>query len=217
MKTGNIVEITNANNETTTFIYDELDQLTTINYYDASQVSFTYDDAGNRLSMTDGTGTTSYAYDDLYRPLTINAANGNISYTYDAVNRLTVTTSSGTIIYQYTPGNALSSVTDYASGITNYVYDEAGRLNTVTFPNGVAATNTYDIADRLIGISHSLNEVTLGSFFYTLDNAGNRLSMTDNDGSTTYTYDALDRLLSVSYPAVSPLSVSYTYDPMEID
>jgi YD repeat-containing protein len=45
---------------------------------------------------------------------------------------------------------------------------------------------------------------------YTYDGDGNRLSMVDGTGTTTYTYDELDRLLSVTSPG--PKTVGYRYD-----
>ncbi len=48
---------------------------------------------------------------------------------------------------------------------------------------------------------------------YTLDNLGNRISVTDENGKTTgYTYDNLNQLAEVQYPDTG--SVTYTYDPV---
>lgn len=212
---GNVLSETNAEGETTTYVYDELERQIEIHYDDGSQVTYAYDSAGNRLSMVDSTGTTTYSYDDLYRPTAITSPNGNLSYTYDAVNQLTVTTVSGTTTYEFDDANRLVSVTDQDSNITTYLYDNAGRLVTTTLPNGVETTNTYDIADRLTNITHEKDSTVLESIIYVLDNVGNRLSMTDSDGVTTYTYDDLDRITSsVTYPSGSPVTASYTYDPM---
>ena len=47
---------------------------------------------------------------------------------------------------------------------------------------------------------------------YTLDAVGNRLSMREFDGTTSYLYDNLDRLTQVTYPGGE--QVTYAYDPM---
>jgi len=191
-----------------------LDRQTKILYADASQVTFTYDAVGNRLSLVDIQGTTTYAYDNLYRPTNINSPNGSLQYTYNAINRLSVTSPAGITSYAYDASNKMVQVTDWEGQITIYDYDDAGRLTTTLLPNGVLTTNTYDIANRLTNITHKKDSTVLESFSYTLDPVGNRLSMTDGDGTTNYTYDALDRLLTVSYPTGTPSTVSYTYDPM---
>jgi RHS repeat-associated protein len=211
---GNIITDTDGNGETTTYTYDGLDSLINTTYYDSTDVDYTYDPVGNRLSMTDSYGTTAYTYDDLYRPVSVTSPEGSLTYTYDAVNRLSLTTPSGTTTYAYSAANQLTQVSDWASNTAQYTYDNAGRLSTTTLPNGVVTTNTYDNADRLTSVVHKLGTTVLESFTYTLDAVGNRLSMADADGTTSYTYDALDRITSVTYPTGTPTSVSYTYDAM---
>lgn len=203
-----------ANGNTTVYSYDELNRLTGIAYEDSTSVSYSYDEVGNRLSMDDSTGTTSYAYDDLYRPLSIDGPTGSISYTYDAKNRITLTSPAGTTTYSYNAAGLMTSVTDWQNQVTSYTYDSAGRQTMITYPNGVVTTNTYDTADRLTGINTVKDSTTLLAIAYTLDNVGNRLTMVDNDGTTSYTYDELNRLSTVAYPTGTPANVSYTYDPM---
>jgi RHS repeat-associated protein len=105
-------------------------------------------------------------------------------------------------------------VTDWNTQVSSYGYDNANRLTTTTYPNGVVSTNSYDNADRLTGISTVKSPTTILSITYTLDNVGNRLTMVEQSGTTTYTYDDLNRLLSVDYPSGLPDTVSYTYDAM---
>jgi len=211
---GNRATTLDANGHTTTYTYDELNRLTHIVYDDGTSVAYTYDAAGNRLTMVDSLGTTSYVYDDLYRPLSISNPTGSTSYTYDALNRLTITTPAGTTNYTYDAADRMQTVTDWQNQVTTYTYDAADRQTGIAYPNGVTTTNTYDNADRLTSIITVNGATTLASITYTMDNVGNRLTMVDSDGVTTYTYDELNRLLTVAYPTGSPASVSYTYDPM---
>ena len=53
------------NGVTTTNTYTPLNQLASVSYSGSSapSVSFSYDANGNRVSMIDGTGTSSYTYD----------------------------------------------------------------------------------------------------------------------------------------------------------
>jgi RHS repeat-associated protein/uncharacterized repeat protein (TIGR01451 family) len=211
---GNLASLLDANGHTTSYTYDSLNRLTQIDYNDGALVNHTYDAAGNRISMVDSLGTTTYTYDDLYRPLSIASPTGTTSYTYNAVNRLTLTTPAGTVNYTYDGANQLVTVTDWDAQLINYTYDAAGRQTVTTYPNGIVTTNTFDSANRLTSIIAKKGTTTLSSIAYTLDNVGNRLTMLDQDGITSYTYDALNRLIGVAYPTGSPSSVIYAYDPM---
>ncbi len=84
---------------------------------------------------------------------------------------------------------------------------------TMNYPNGVEAGQHYDDADRLLSLVHtSPVSGTIASFTYTVDAVGNRLSMLDLEGTTTYSYDKLYRLTGVTYPDGE--QVTYAYDPM---
>ena len=211
---GNRISTTDANGDTTTYTYDALDRLTGIGYADSSTVAYTYDANGNRLNMVDSTGTTSYTYDSLNRPLSVNQPSGAISYSYDALNRLSITTPAGSVTYTYNGVDQLLTLTDWDANATTYSYDTAGRQTGISYANGITASHTFDNADRLLGITYADGAGTIASFTYTLDAVGNRLTMVDSDGTTTYTYDALNRLTGVGYPSGTPSVVSYTYDPM---
>jgi len=211
---GRRITRVDANAVTTTYSYDDANRLTGISAPSIS-ITYAYDLAGNRTSMTDATGTTTYTYDALNRPTSIVQPNGTIGYGYDAFNRTSVTLPGvRTTTSAFNPADQLISVTDWNSQITSYTYDNAGRLLTTTFPNGVVSTNTYDNADRLTAISTVKGFSPILSISYTLDNVGNRLTMVEPSGTTTYTYDELNRLTSVIYPIGSPANVSYTYDAM---
>jgi RHS repeat-associated protein len=210
---GNQITKTDPKLQTTTYSYDDLYRLTEIEYEDGTTVNYTYDAVGNRLTMTDDHGITDYTYDDLNRPLTITSPQGNLSYSYDAINRLALTTPAGTTTYTYDEADQLTQVTDWNSNTTNYTYDSAGRQTEIIYPNGVTATKSFDDAGRITGISYDKSG-NLETYTYTLDAVGNRLSMTDEDGTTNYSYDALNRISDVTYPSSNPGTVSYTYDAM---
>ena len=81
------------------------------------------------------------------------------------------------------------------------------------YPNSTQATYSYDDAGRLLGITHtSPVSGVIAVFTYTMDAVGNRLTMQDLDGATSYAYDDLYRLTGVAYPDGE--QVTYAYDPM---
>ena len=95
---------------------------------------------------------------------------------------------------------------------------------TVTEPNGVVTTYSYNSLNRLTDeVVKDAGGTTLASYSYTLDNAGNRTGVTEtqllpngtvNTRTVTYTYDNLYRLLSESITGDSQGgngTISYTY------
>ncbi|HLF77761.1 MAG TPA: RHS repeat-associated core domain-containing protein [Dehalococcoidia bacterium] len=206
---GRLETRTDAKSQVTTYGYSDRNQLTSIDYpVGTSDVSFDYDEVGNRIEMVDGTGTTTYTPDALNRLSSVAFPGSRIvGYTYDAVgNRETVTYPGGSdeVTYGYDEANNLTSVTDWNSQVTAYDYDDAGLLETVTLPSGTGIVGAYgyDNADRLTSIDWVKGgSTTVASVDYTLDAAGNRLTKNGDD----YTYDAADRLSAVE-------GVSYSFD-----
>ena len=94
-------------------------------------ISYTYDDAGNRASVTVASGTTGYTYDELNRLETVTDPDGGVTvYTYDAVgNRESMTYPNGIVTsYDYDDLNRLTNMEnrnsggDAASGVLNLSY-----------------------------------------------------------------------------------------------
>jgi YD repeat-containing protein len=121
-----IQKITDARGSVSNFSYNARHLLTGITYdpssgiTDTPDVSFGYDAAGNRTSMTDGLGGTTYGYDQLSRltsesrTFTGLAGSFSISYGYNLANQLT----------------SLAEPAQFGSTFS-YVYDATGRLTTV--------------------------------------------------------------------------------------
>jgi YD repeat-containing protein len=99
-------------------------------------VRYTYDGAGNRLSLAtdDGLPRTDYTYDALNRLTAISSQQAAISqFTYDALSRRTTlalangTTTSST----YDMANRLLTLTSPLTPLT-YTYDPLGNRQTMT-------------------------------------------------------------------------------------
>ena len=122
-------------NGTITRQYD--DRFDTITQETTSQgtVSYVYDAAGRRSSMTPAGGTqVGYTYDAANRLTQITQGSSTVQFSYDAVNRRSVLTLTNgvTLTYGYDVANELTSITyrDAAGtllGDLTYAYDNAGR------------------------------------------------------------------------------------------
>ena len=225
---GDRVGLLDANGKVTSYSYDLLGQPTAIDYpAGTSDVSFTYNGAGERTQMTDGLGTTSWIYDQMGRPITVtDPFSAAVGYVYDSAgNRLTLTYPDCRVAhYTYDLASRLTAVSSLCqdSATNTYSYDPAGRLITTTLANGITTIAGYDGADRLHTLSHSQFGWTIGAYTYTVDASGNRIGAVERlqapdalpDTITTtvisYTYDNLYRLTAADYS--SGQVFTYTYD-----
>ena len=207
-----------ADGNTNTYTYNALDQLTHINYFDGKVNQFTYTPNGLRQTAVDSRGTVQYAYDNRDRLTQITQPNGQtIGYTYNAAsNRLTLDTAAGTTQYAYDNAGRLINVTDPSNGVTTFAYDNLGLRTQKVLPNNITVDYSYDSLNRLTNINQHNSTTTLASYAYTLDPVGNRLSVTEADGSSIYwTYDDAYRLLNETRKNNSNVvtaQTAFTYD-----
>ena len=170
--------------------------------------SYTYDAAGRVLTSSvpaiNGMPLAKYTYEWTGGNLTsiTNAANHVTSFSdHDAHGRpgKMIEPNGVSTTYAYSPRGWLLAEVRSAGGQsrrTDYSYDAAGLLRTVTLADGSVITYGYDDAQRLTSITDTAgNRIT-----YALDPAGNRTSerVTDPGGTlarqTTRIFDALNRL-----------------------
>ncbi|MEN6383983.1 MAG: hypothetical protein ABFD79_02165 [Phycisphaerales bacterium] len=182
-----------------------------------ANITFVYDSVGNRISMTDTSGTTSYSYDYLGRLTSVtNPNNKTISYQYDASgNRTQMTDPSNNITtYSYDDDNRLEEV-ETSAGSTIYQYDSFGRQTRVDYPNGTYTEYTYHPQRHwLTSVTNKdSSDATLSSYTYTYDDVGNRLTVTEADSSlVTYQYDDIYQLTSEARTGTNAYSITYQYD-----
>lgn len=174
--------------------------------------SYSYDAQGNLLTKTiqptsDATGAlglsaaaagtariSSYTYNTAGQVLTVNGTRTDVaditSYAYDTQGNLV------------TVSNALSQSTSLGS------YDANGRPGSITDPNGLVTSLTYDARGRLT--SRSAGGETTS---YTYDGVGQLLTVTTPGGATyTYSYDAAHRLTDITDNTGN--HIHYTLDAM---
>jgi RHS repeat-associated protein len=210
---GNLIALVNASGAVTTMAYDAANQLVGVAYSTntAANVTFAYDAAGRRTSMTDGTGTTTYTYDSLSRLLSVKDGSGSTAgYTYDLNDNLIGITYPGgkQVNYQFNAANEMTAVTDWLNHTTSFGYDANRNLGTQSYPNGTTASLTYNATNQLLQIVDSKSAGNFASFSYARDNAGQVTSATPTgvgQGSETYTYTPLNQLAAVN-------GAAYKYD-----
>ncbi|WP_228487890.1 RHS repeat-associated core domain-containing protein [Rhodocyclus gracilis] len=192
--------------------YDELNRVTRIIDALNGETSFTYDLAGNRLTVKDAEAKTwSFAYDDLGRlssetdhsAKTISYKPDEAGNIYEKTNRLNEVTR-----YTFDNGNRLTRVDYLKDGSAEtFGYDAAGNRN-------AAANSVVSYAfnwDRLNRLSSKVDSRGK-SMSFTYDKVGNILTKTTYQGSaTSYVYNAANRLVMLQNPDYT--QVDYQYDP----
>jgi RHS repeat-associated protein len=149
------------------------------------ETTYTYDANDRLIKVSNALGheTETTSFDSANRPLKVEDANNvETTFVYDSLGRVTSSTVAS--------GTALAAT-------TSYTYDDNGNVLTITLPNGVVTTNTYDNARRLTGVEDDIgNTIT-----YTYDDAGNITKEEYKNTSSTlkYTmskvYDELSRII----------------------
>ncbi len=185
-----------------TFSYDSNNRLTGVTDSNSRTLSYQYDLAGNRTSMTFPENlTTTYTYNDAGRLTGIVNFIGSFGLSYDNAGRRTgLTYPNGTsAIYTYDANSNLTRVRHLDSGLTafsdvNYTYNNLNNRSVRTDTQG-SASYTYDANSRLT--VNSLGEN------YSYDGVGNRL--TGPLATDTMTYDAGNEQLNIN-------SILFTYD-----
>jgi RHS repeat-associated protein len=232
---GNRLSVTEADNSSIQWTYDDAYRLLSETRKDGSavttyQAAFTYDPAGNRSSQTVNGATTSYTYNSLDQMLTAGAiqyqydGRGNLQritngsnvtqYTFNAADKLTnvALPNSTNIAYTYDADGRRVKQTS-GSQITNYLWDEASSYGDVVLEtNGSGAT----LASYVLGGTELLSQTRGGTTNYYLHNGqGSTQALTDNSGNVTdtYSYSAFGETLSHTGSTVN----AYQYTGQQYD
>ncbi len=189
---GTIQKITDGRGAATNYTYNARHLLTAVTYTvlpgsqipAPSAITYQYDAASNRTSMTDGTGSTTYTYDSLSRMssesrtftgysgtytfnysynlsnaltvLSIPFRSQQIGYNYDNAGRLSGVTGSGFSASYYNPFPTLytQNLTTFASDIT---YRAWGARKSMTYGNTTSEQITHNA--RLLPVTYTLNNM----------------------------------------------------------
>jgi RHS repeat-associated protein len=197
---GQLTEIIDANGSVTQYRYDSAGNVSSIADAKGAVIRYAYDGARRLTAVTDPLGrTTSYGYDAAGNLTEITDPSGRAMHlAYDADGRLVQKTADNAVSVSYTYNGIGQriSMTD-GTGITRYSYDAAGRLVTVTEPDGAETTAGYDAAGQRTSLSYPGGLVV----DYGYDGNGRLTSLRDSrSGAAAYALDADGRLLTEQLP-----------------
>lgn len=171
-------------------------------------IRYEYDANGNLIRSYDGKNQlTSIAYDTRDRLTSItDPLNGVTAYQYDAVGNLTRITNARNYQtnFTYDTANRLIQVRDALNQSTTYGYDAASNRTSMQDRKGANHAYTYDQANRLSSVSAGGTTIS-----YTYSATGQRLTMVDPTGTTSYLYDSLNRLTRTTYPDGRTVQAAY--------
>jgi RHS repeat-associated protein len=239
---GQATRETDPTGRVTTYAYDELGKKTltqkTVDPGGLNQVTqYTYTAAGDVSSVVNPLwAATFYTYnanrqrerEELPYPGGGQAAPVT-EYSYDADGRLKETRRESELGWlrqarTYTPTGKLATVSAWAYTVstttprTVNAYDDAGRLLSVTDPQGrVTRYQRYaDGREQYVYKAHgTASQITEATYTYNSD--GQPLTLTDAEGNkTTYEYDAHGRLERTYHPSPTTAGTSSTTDYEEL-
>lgn len=189
---GRTTKVTDPSGVAVTSTFNKRGELTRLDNAGATSAqTFTYDNAGNRLTQTRSAQTYTWTYDPRGRIATSkDARNNTTSYGYDlAGNRTSATFPGGT--------NA------------SWTYDSAGRLLTATNGAGDSSSYDHDAAGNVTAIELPGG----GEYTFDFDNQGRMTSQVDpQDLETNYTWNATGQLTSTTKP--SGITLTSTFDAL---
>jgi RHS repeat-associated protein len=219
-----------ARNQTTSYAYNSLNQLTSATDPDGNKTTYGYDAAGRRTTVTTPRGNVTGN----------NPADFTTTTVYDAAgNKLSVTTPPSALggagnqtTYVYDDAGRLQSMVDPLGNVsgcgcaaqhtTAYGYNNGNQLTSVTRPGSPATSIQYNSRDLVQSRTDALGDTTS----YTYNDAGWLKTVLSPNGNvagcnstcqagytTTYTYDGDGNRASV----VNPLGgeTDYTYDALD--
>ena len=209
---GLVSFVTDSYGNSTSYTYDGSADILSVTDADGNCYTYTYDANGNRISETDPYGSeTVNTYDEMDRLVKVTDKQGGIyTYTYDGRDRLISATGpgGGEMTITYDPDTDLPlTVTDPERIATEYTYDAAGNVLSVTRAGEEVAAYEYDRKGQLIKTVYANGLTEIRQY----DGNGNCILMTDQNGrDISMEYDAFDRIIRETTP--TGRIYKYTYD-----
>ena len=222
--------VEDARGATATYSYNGRHLVTAISYgvpagvADTPNVTFTYDEAGNRLSMTDAAGSVSYSYDQFSR-LTqetrsfTGVGSFTLNYSYNVAGQLTSLQNpfGSTVTYTRDRAGQVTSVSgtgavSASSYVSSLTYRASGAAKQISYGNTRTLTLSYD--SRLRQTGWDIPGVLGYSYSYDYGSEhGNKViwadSLYDNTLDRAYGYDQVGRLTSAYTGSEARAAIGY--------
>lgn len=207
-KVGNRKTMTLANGDAITYTYDEIYQLTSEirTGTSAYNISWTYDEVGNRLTQLKDSVQTTYTYNDANQLLSDTTSGVTTTYEYDN-NGNQIKKTKGTDIWQWAydyenrqvsyddPVNTNDAACTYdASGsriiknvnavVEKHILDGANVILDLDGSNNVSATYITPFLDQNLLVTKNSN-----TYYYLQDGLGSTRNVVDSTQTTQNSYD----------------------------
>jgi YD repeat-containing protein len=215
-------------NKVTSYTYNGLGDLLTLQSPDTGTTTYQYDAAGRRWKTIPADGRTSeVTFDLLDRPTQVRAWHpgqgawqtsdyGYDTCTYGEGRLCTVSSPGGWIGYAYTLSGELASeltVIEAAAWTAQHAYDVHGRRTLTSYTGGVEVSYGYDAASRVntlqAKVGGTWRNVATG---VTYDADGRMTALTHGNGiGRSVSYDWDGRVTAIA-GSLSPQSLSYAWN-----
>jgi len=222
----------------TTTTYDAAGQSTARTDRNGRAIEHTYNEAGKISSSVwkDATGATgntlTYTYDNAGNRLTSADSVGTVTYTFDELNRVKTYTNvfGQTLTYSYDAEDHATRRDDSLGGVQTSTYNAVGLLTSRQFGGtgqtqvrvDFGYTNRYE-QNSITRYSDLAGTTMLGTSVYSYDDAGHLTSIVNKDNSSatlsyyTYSYDSADRITGQTWSSEVGTftysgSLAYDYD-----
>jgi RHS repeat-associated protein len=129
---------------------------------DAQATMYTYDPVGAQRTAQDASGTVTSSYDEQGRLVrSLDSYGAEATFRYDAVgNQVSRTAAAGSLVgnpnhttgYLYDDAGRLTSITDPASRTFSFFYDSRDNLHATQYPNGTFSWMDYNALGWLTGV-----------------------------------------------------------------
>jgi RHS repeat-associated protein len=236
---GNLIEMINAESQSTEYTYDSLSRLTVVRFPDGESELYVYDDAGDLEREYDRNGiVTHYTYDSLHRVTRIDydypTGNRWTTFDYDANSNVMAKAKykggygfESSLMYQYDerdnvifkqvdemPDSSFVGIGFYM--FSYYGYDRSNNLVDIDInpSSGLHTIYHLDEFDRTSFVTREVDssEEVIADFTY-FENSAIKEIIYDNGVKTTYSYyeSGLQEMMEVEYFGQNYLTLDYDY------